>query len=401
MSPTPVGAHPGVLVSRSRAAATAVAVVVLSAPLLHPASPGARALVSDDEPAWRDVLDRAVSASRSSAFAARMAIVGFSSDGPNVTEVALVQGDDGEVMVGHTEAWMVGRGDGEAFLWQPDDAAPRTGPGPSRARRAGTLLRLGGVEPAEFTVEALLDKYTVEIEGRRELATGAATVVTLRDRATDARREQLYVDAATDLVVRRDTFHLDGRPARLVALTDLDVGSTATSETMPEPDDAVETTHRGPMTALDAADRDALSQRGWVIPDELEAGYRLTAGFRMPSDCRTCGDRAADRPSLRLVYSDGLYTVSLYEQPGRVADSALHDAVLVHHGDLHVYRWPGSEPERMVWSGEGRTFTVVSDAPHDEVLDAISALPCDAPPGLARRVGRGLGRVAAWLWPFD
>ncbi|MBW3659741.1 MAG: hypothetical protein KY457_13965, partial [Actinobacteria bacterium] len=67
----------------------------------------------------------------------------------------------------------------------------------------------------------------------------------------------------------------------------------------------------------------------------------------------------------------------------------------------HVWRWPGSEPERMVWTGEGRTFTVVSDAPFDQVMAAVQGFPNDVPGGVWTRMERGIGRVAGWLWPFD
>lgn len=385
------------------AAVTIAAAAVLCAPSLLVRPPSAAATTTiDDDSDWREMLDRAVSASRGSSFTASMAIVGFSSGGPSLAEVSLAQDDGGAVTVGRAEAWMVGRGDGEAFLWQPD-TRDATGPTErSRARQAGSLLRLGGVEPAEFSVDALLDKYTAELGGRQELRTGPATVVRLRERGGPTIREQLYIDAATDLVVRRDTFDLAGRPARIVALTELDVheADDAQATSMPDDGDSLETTERGPVATLGPDDRDLLDQAGWVVRDRLGAGYELTAAYRLPEGCPDC-DGAEGGPTLHLVYSDGLYTLSLYEQRGRVAEAALRGSVPVDHGDLHVHRWPGSEPERMVWSGAGRTFTLVSDAPHDELLDALAGLPFDVPPSLAHRVGRGLARVAGWLWPFD
>ncbi len=70
-------------------------------------------------------------------------------------------------------------------------------------------------------------------------------------------------------------------------------------------------------------------------------------------------------------------------------------------GDRHVYRWPGSEPERMVWTGDGKTFTAISDAPYDQVLAAVGGFPNDPPGGLVDRMTRGVTRVARWVWPFD
>lgn len=65
-----------------------------------------------------------------------------------------------------------------------------------------------------------------------------------------------------------------------------------------------------------------------------------------------------------------------------------------------IHRWPGAEPERMVWSGAGHTFTAVSDAPSDVVLHAVSALPHESPPSIGQRLMRGFGRIGDTLWPF-
>ena len=60
-------------------------------------------------------------------------------------------------------------------------------------------------------------------------------------------------------------------------------------------------------------------------------------------------------------------------------------------------------PERVVWSGGGAVWTLVSDAPADVVRDAVATLPRDREErdGVLTRLGRGLGRLASALSPFD
>jgi hypothetical protein len=63
----------------------------------------------------------------------------------------------------------------------------------------------------------------------------------------------------------------------------------------------------------------------------------------------------------------------------------------------------GGSPERMVWSGGGRTWTLLSDAPDSAVQAAVLALPHvptrvgDSAP---RKVWRGMSVVGGWLNPF-
>lgn len=336
----------------------------------------------DPDDGWHKLLDDAIVASRTTSFEGRMVMIAFGPDGPDVTEVEVAQGSDGRLQVAEAETWLVGRVDGQAFYRQlpggPADAA-----GDVVGRTDGVRLRLGGAERHWFSPDALRPKYAVRVEGHRLLATGRTVVVAVVARDTGVCRERLYVHERTGLVVRRDTFAVDGAPARVVAFTQLDVTDQFPSSA------ALAATAGG---AAATPDRDRLERAGWVVPPRLPAGYRLASGY-VPRD-------SAGR-SVHLVYSDGLYTVSLYEQVGRVDATALAGAVASVHDGHHVLRWPGSEPERMVWTGDDMTFTVVSDAPHDELMEVIGALPNDPPPSTAERIGRGLARLARWVWPLD
>jgi hypothetical protein len=53
------------------------------------------------------------------------------------------------------------------------------------------------------------------------------------------------------------------------------------------------------------------------VPDELPAGYVRVGGNEVEQ---------ASVPTLHLIYSDGLYALSLYQQQGRLAASAVDGA---------------------------------------------------------------------------
>ncbi len=220
------------------------------------------------------------------------------------------------------------------------------------------------------------------VAGRAELETGPALAVTFTRGGT--LRERLFVDDHTDHVVRRETYDLAGEPVRVVALTSLDPSPPAmTSMDAGAAQQPFRRRHRVPPSEL------ARAEGGWQVPTELPQGFELRAAYDVD------GTEGA-----HLVFSDGLYTLSLFEQAGRVDHTALEGAEKTTVAGMPVYRWPGAEPERMVWTGDQRTFTAVSDAPTDVLAAAVVALPHETSSSLLARLQRGLRRVGGWLWPF-
>jgi hypothetical protein len=313
------------------------------------------------------VLERVVDASQTVAYQGRAVVASFSDEGPEVTEMQLAQGADGELRVRRGESWELGRVAGEGYLRTSTD----------------TLLRLSGVERAPFDLDQLLAKYELQHAGTLELDTGPATTLRLRDRRTGAQRETLFVDEHSDLVVRRETHGVDGELRRVIAFTDLDLEPA--DVTRPESGDL-----DVQEQVLGRADVEDLRERGFVVPDELPAGYVRVGGNEVEE---------ASVPTLHLIYSDGLYALSLYQQRGRLAASATEGASrLTTEDGGHVWRWPGSEPRRVVWTGDRLTFTVISDAPTDELLTVAAGLPTEASPSILDRLGRGISRVGQWLF---
>ena len=315
---------------------------------------------------WREVLDRAVTAT-ATGYEAAMVIVSVGPDGPGVTEVALRKEPDGDLSVSASESWLIARDQGSAMF---------------RDEEAGELLRFGKVQSLPFTLPQVERTYDIRVAGRTELTTGPAVAVAFHQH--DHLRERLFVDDVTGLVVRRETYDGAGQPVRVAALTELRV-TDVEIESMQATGDAV----LGARTRLAPDEVQQMAGHGWEVPTTVGHGFDLRAGFAVD-----------DGAAVQLVYSDGLYTLSVYEQPGRVDAGSLDGAVRAELDGIPVYRWPGAEPERMVWNGDGHTFTAVTDAPMDVLMSAVHDLPHDPAPALPTRIQRGFTRLGHWLWPF-
>ena len=330
------------------------------------ASAAASTVAASDARAAVDLLDAVVEASRSAAYEARVVVATFSERGPAVSEMRITHWPDGELRVTRGEEWELGRVAGEGYLRSDPD----------------TLLRLSGVERTPFELDRLLRKYALDLAESTHLDTGPARVVRVVERESGVRRERLFVDEASGLVVRRETFDRDGDPVRVMAFTRLETHDADVVE--PDEDD-LEVERR----ALTPADTELRREDGFLVPEELPAGYVLVEVHEVED---------AVVPTLHLVYSDGLYALSLYQQQGRLASSAVDGAARLTADDGgHVWRWPGSEPRRVVWTGDRLTFTALTDAPTDELLTVVSGLPTSRTGSILDRLARGLSRVGEWL----
>ena len=194
---------------------------------------------------------------------------------------------------------------------------------------------------------------------------------------------RFWVDADSALVLRREVFDLDGRLVRSSAFSSLTVDPRLGAPTTPQP-----------AAGRLGSDRlDQLRGQGWVIPNELPGDLELF-------DARLRSHSGTD--VLHLSYSDGLSTLSLFAQRGRLGTAPMSGFVRTQVGASRVWVRSAS-PERVVWGGGGRVFTLLSDAPSEAVRGAVGELPHDAAPGtgVLARLSRGLARLAHALNPFD
>jgi sigma-E factor negative regulatory protein RseB len=195
---------------------------------------------------------------------------------------------------------------------------------------------------------------------------------------------RFWIDADSALVLRREVFDAAGRLVRSSAFATIDIGGAAT---VPVEATAATADHLGP------ADLDRLRADGWQVPATLPGELGLFDARMRTHD----GERV-----LHLSYSDGLSTLSLFAQRGRLGTARMAGFTKQKLGRAAIWVRPAS-PERVVWGGGGRVFTLLSDAPPDAVHAVVTALPHEKLPktGLLARLGRGLARLGSWLNPFD
>jgi negative regulator of sigma E activity len=199
---------------------------------------------------------------------------------------------------------------------------------------------------------------------------------------------RFWLDRATGLVLRRDVLDERGTVIRSSAFTSLRVGEPVTATSIP-----TGSVVRPTGVRLSASALAALVQAGWPVDQTLPSGLELF-------EARLHDSQAGE--VLQLSYSDGLSTLSLFVQKGDLPRPAAGSPRPVAGGTVWV---SSGMTERMVWAGDGRTWTLMSDAPETTVQDAVQSLPHDqaglVDDGLLARTWRGMSRVGSWLNPFE
>ena len=232
--------------------------------------------------------------------------------------------------------------------------------------------------------------YDLEVTGPGTCTGRTARLVTAaRGDGTVAGR--FWLDRRTGLLLRREVFDAAGERVRSSAFVAIDVRPAAGAGQAGPPDALPQAST---VRALPQASTvRALREDGWLVPRTLPGGYRLfDTALRTPRP---------GRHVLQLGYSDGLSTVSLFAQRGRLGTAPVPGFAPETLGSRPV--WVRHETtERVVWGGQGRVWTLVSDAPWSTVRDAVAALPGDLGhrDGVRARLARGLGRLAGMVNPF-
>lgn len=241
---------------------------------------------------------------------------------------------------------------------------------------------------------ALEDKYEVSLAGQDRLLDRPCTRVEVRRRADGSLRERLWIDESTGLLLRRDSYEGDQR-LRLFAYLSLDLqpataARAGTRASRAKERDALRLRDTS-ATPVEEAALAALRLGGWVVPPSLPGGYEPVAAYAV--------DGSEGQP-LHVVYRDGLYTVSLFQQRGHPDWESLPEgAEPAADVEQPAYEWPGALPRRLVWEADGATFSLVGDAPPAEFAAIVDALPRPAAPRVTARLRRGLSRLWQWVAP--
>jgi hypothetical protein len=186
--------------------------------------------------------------------------------------------------------------------------------------------------------------------------------------------ERLYLDSQTNLLLERDQFDASGQVVRRLAFESLTIEPDA-----PPPS--------APKASAEHAPRKMDADR-LTAPETLADGYQRMGAYRSGS-------------VVQVLYSDGVYDLSLFEQNGRLRRSDLPPTgERVAIGDATGWRYPWPGGQLVVWSAGGKVFTAVSDAPVDQVLTAVRSLP-QAPSAGLSLLGKLRRACQALMEPLD
>jgi sigma-E factor negative regulatory protein RseB len=257
-----------------------------------------------------------------------------------------------------------------------------------------THLAATGAEPSLLggaaTLSLLSSHYTLSLASPQTVAGRPVDVVVVTRPGSTTPAARFWLDSQTGLVLRREVYDESGRITRASAFVEVTVGesdnyadawesSKDTDQPTPWPD------------AINSTALQRMRERGWKCPDVLPPSLQLV-------DARRGGGHYDG--IVHLSYSDGLASVSVFEQRGRLQASDLSGYRATTVNGRKVFLRDGV-PQRLVWASHGTVYTVVADASARTVGDVVGALPRPTDDtGALHRLSRGLDRVASWFNPF-
>jgi hypothetical protein len=236
---------------------------------------------------------------------------------------------EGSVIVGHGNNLAVG---GENSRWSAND---------------GIATRWGGIDGEEPPAPGAT--WRLEIDDSEKVA-GREAYVVLATGDDETPRARFYVDQDQGFLLRRDVLREDGTIERSVRYTRL----SAAGIVPPVP--PVPAFAPGPSVAEEVGDQ-------FVAPKRLEPGFRLLGKYQHPDG------------TVQLFYNDGLFSLSLFEQPGEVDWDGLpaggQDADV---DDDRATVYSTAAGTVVVWGRDDLVLTGVSDAPPDVAHAAFEAI---------------------------
>jgi hypothetical protein len=318
--------------SRHRRAATVV-VLALGAVAIAPGLPSVGAQVQTPS---ATPLDDARLAAEAIPFVGTLSVQWIDRDGVHSTQLA-VRGTGGEVQIDGAQP-VIATPDGRLVL-----------------RATGWSLIAPGDPSTLGQMPPMSDKFAMTTMAGPDVAGRPTNLVDVRNRQGDT-DERLFLDAETGLVLRREQID-GGQAVRIVEFTTIEVGPVAREATLPiHHDDR-------PQQVRPAA-----------LPAPFRAPVRLAAGYALVGVLRQVG-------VVEVVYSDGLHSLSLFEQGGTLDVGRLPhtgETVSLPGGRGVRYDWPGGQ--LITWQSGLATYTVVGDGPAADLLAAAISVP------LARRL---------------
>lgn len=292
-------------------------------------------------------------------------------------QLVLVDGESHRVNVSHVPGHTYLYAEGSQSAYEANDGAAAASSDDPLAKDPLSLL----TQHFRLTVardDSLLGRPAVVIQAATQDGRVAA---------------EFWVDKDSSLLVRRETYDVRTNVFSDVQYTSLVVDVA---------DPGLRTVTATPLAPVGTADAtislDRLRSRGWWARAELPGNLSLYDARELPSATGTV---------LHLSYSDGISTVSVFEQRGRLAGTS----AALPAGWRYVTMPDGRRlvqasgtPVRAAWQAHSLVLAVIADVPTGQVMPVIQALPAGPAPssstGVTGRISRGLGRIGSILNPF-
>jgi sigma-E factor negative regulatory protein RseB len=229
------------------------------------------------------------------------------------------------------------------------------------------------------------DAYDLAVVGPASVLARPATVV--RASSDGVVTADFWVDDASGLLLRRDLYEGGQllRSTRFTQLRLLDDGFL---------------THLSPALAVPTATPVAttsaavLHDDGWVCPNTLARRFALTRLEHLDTE----GD------VMRASYSDGLSSVSIFQQRGSLDPAGLTGFSRTPAATGALFVRYGVPTVAVSQSGD-TVYALVTDAPPTVAEEVIAGLPHDdataADAQVGDRLATGLGRLGAVVNPYD
>jgi hypothetical protein len=248
------------------------------------------------------------------------------------------------------------------------------GQGPTRFMPSAPTARLD-----DQLLSVLLSNFQISGWRGQRVVGRPVTVVeaTTRSPGVERAAARWWVDDATGLLLRHESYDDAGAVSLATEFTEVTIRTKATFMEHLAPRLAMSTT---PASVADAQAAE-LASSGWSCSSEL-ADLTLV---RMRSD------EAPVPTALSLLYTDGVATLSVFQQRGILAAAPRGSQ---WDESLQAYVHSGV-PSMATWASGDTVFTVVSDSSLDLVRRAATSLPheASAPATTMERVQAGWARI--------
>lgn len=220
-------------------------------------------------------------------------------------------------------------------------------------------------------LDLAMSNYRAVGAGAEIIASRPTQSVVLINRFTGERAERIWIDDETHLVLKKEAYHASGAVASQTRFEEL-------RYTAQIPDDVFATaaptgyaTAQRPDVEMPSSDlQHVLKDAGFAVqtPRDLPQGFKLIGGdvATVPA---AAGAKAGDVRSLHLVYSDGLRSLSLFENAtGAAADfGSLHPKTT--HFEDHDAEYVEDGPTTLLtWKEHGIHFALVGDLQRAELV---------------------------------